>query len=55
MAKGVKEDKCAFCGRNKSETEYLISGISAFICNQCADQAFKIVHEEYKTEKTTMH
>jgi ATP-dependent Clp protease ATP-binding subunit ClpX len=50
MAKGVKEDKCAFCGRNKSETEFLISGISAFICNQCADQAYKIVHEEYKTE-----
>lgn len=51
MAKGEKEDKCSFCGRNKAETEYLISGISAFICDQCVDQAFKLVHEDLKKEK----
>jgi ATP-dependent Clp protease ATP-binding subunit ClpX len=51
MAKGEKEDKCSFCGRNKVETEYLISGISAFICDQCIDQAFKLVHEDLKKEK----
>jgi ATP-dependent Clp protease ATP-binding subunit ClpX len=51
MAKGEKEDKCSFCGRNKAETEYLISGINAFICDQCVDQAFKLVHEDLKKEK----
>jgi ATP-dependent Clp protease ATP-binding subunit ClpX len=51
MAKGEKEDKCSFCGRNKAETEYLISGISAFICDQCVDQAFKLVHEDLKKDK----
>jgi ATP-dependent Clp protease ATP-binding subunit ClpX len=51
MAKGEKDDKCSFCGRNKAETEYLISGISAFICDQCVDQAFKLVHEDLKKDK----
>ena len=45
-----KEEKCSFCGRSKSETEYLISGISSFICDQCIDQAYKLVHEELKRE-----
>jgi ATP-dependent Clp protease ATP-binding subunit ClpX len=51
MAKGEKEEKCSFCGRNKAETEYLISGISAFICDQCVDQAFKLVHDDLKKDK----
>lgn len=48
----AKEEKCSFCGRNKAETEYLISGISAFICDQCIDQAFHLVHEDLGKEKT---
>src|SRR5688572_23246487 len=51
MAK-EKDEKCSFCGRYKAETEYLISGISAFICDQCIDQAFKLVHEDLKKDKT---
>lgn len=51
MAKVAKEEKCSFCGRQKADTEYLISGISAFICDQCIDQAFKLVHEDLKKEK----
>jgi ATP-dependent Clp protease ATP-binding subunit ClpX len=47
----AKEEKCSFCGRNKAETEYLISGISAFICDQCIDQAFHLVHEDLGKEK----
>lgn len=53
MAKQVKDDKCSFCGRGKAETEFLISGISAFICDQCIDQAFKLVHEDLKKESTS--
>jgi ATP-dependent Clp protease ATP-binding subunit ClpX len=47
----AKEEKCSFCGRNKTETEYLISGISAFICDACIDQAFRLVHEDLGKEK----
>lgn len=50
MAKGVKEENCSFCGRNKAETEFLISGVAAFICEQCIDQAHKLVHEDIKQE-----
>lgn len=50
MAKGVKDENCSFCGRNKAETEFLISGVSAYICDQCIDQAHKLVHEDLKKE-----
>lgn len=52
MAKSVKEETCSFCGRNKADTEFLISGISAFICDQCVDQAYKLVHDDLKKDKT---
>ncbi|MFI5221914.1 MAG: ATP-dependent Clp protease ATP-binding subunit ClpX, partial [Bacteroidia bacterium] len=42
----AKEEKCSFCGRVKNETEFLISGISALICDSCIDQAHKLLHEE---------
>lgn len=53
MAKQGKEESCSFCGRNKAETEFLISGVSAFICDQCIDQAHKLVHEDLRKEKVT--
>jgi ATP-dependent Clp protease ATP-binding subunit ClpX len=50
MAKSVKEVPCSFCGKGKTEVNLLISGVSAYICDQCIDQAYKIVHENYKSE-----
>lgn len=47
-----KEDTCSFCGKQKSETQYLISGLDALICENCVDQAYRIVHEDMKNEKT---
>ncbi len=41
-----KEDVCSFCGRPKSQTEYLISGLDALICENCIDQAYRIVNED---------
>ena len=35
--------KCSFCGRNDKEVKLLISGISGFICEACAQQAYEIV------------
>ena len=34
---------CSFCGRNETEVKLLITGISGFICEDCARQAWDIV------------
>ena len=38
--------KCSFCGRPKTETELLIEGQDAYICNYCIEQAHQIVQQE---------
>lgn len=48
MAKKKTEEYCAFCGRPKSETDLLVSGMHAQICNHCIDQASLILKEETK-------
>lgn len=47
MAREVLE--CSFCGRKKPETNLLIAGINAHICDRCIEQAHGIVVEELKT------
>jgi len=49
------EDKCSFCGRGRSETEILISGIDGLICDQCVGQAQEIVNEEVKSKNRPSH
>lgn len=46
MAK--EELECSFCGRKKSETNLLIAGLDAHICDRCIVQAHGIVLEESK-------
>jgi ATP-dependent Clp protease ATP-binding subunit ClpX len=46
MAK--EELECSFCGRKKSETNLLIAGLDAHICDRCIEQAHGIVLEESK-------
>ena len=46
MAK--EELECSFCGRKKSETNLLIAGLDAHICDRCIEQAHGIVIEESK-------
>lgn len=41
MAKKV----CSFCGRTDKEVPLLISGVSGFICSDCARAAYQIVEE----------
>ena len=48
MAK--EELECSFCGRKKSETNLLIAGLDAHICDRCIEQAYSIVVEESKTK-----
>ena len=47
MAKKSKEElECSFCGRKKSETNLLIAGLDAHICDKCIEQAHGIVLDE---------
>ena len=41
-----EELSCSFCGRKKSETNLLIAGMDAHICDKCIEQAHGIVLEE---------
>ena len=51
MAKEKLE--CSFCGRKKPETNLLIAGIDAHICDKCIEQANGIVVEELKSNVKT--
>lgn len=47
MANTKKEISCSFCGRPRSETKILISGIDgAHICENCIENADEIVKQE---------
>ena len=37
--------ECSFCGRSEREVRLLITGINAYICEDCAQQAYRIVQE----------
>jgi len=41
---------CSFCGRPKPETQLLIAGLDAHICDRCIIQAHGIVQEEIAEE-----
>ena len=42
---------CSFCGRNKQDTNILIAGNSAHICDACIEQAHDIVKEDASSQK----
>ncbi len=44
-------DKCSFCERKRSEVDFLISGATGFICDECTSRAYEIVEEENKDKK----
>ena len=48
MAK--EELDCSFCGKKKADTNLLIAGIDAHICDRCIEQANGIVLEETKQD-----
>ena len=45
-----EELQCSFCGKKKAETELLIAGIDAHICDQCIEQANGIVIQEASSD-----
>lgn len=44
------ENKCSFCARKRNETNVLIAGIEAYICDYCIKQAQQILDEELSQE-----
>ncbi len=42
---------CGFCGKNDSQVRLLIAGSNAYICDECAKQAYRIVEESGLTEE----
>lgn len=44
--------ECSFCGRKKGETDLLIAGLDAHICDKCIEQAHGIVVEEVAEGKS---
>ncbi|WP_445385731.1 ATP-dependent Clp protease ATP-binding subunit ClpX [Robiginitalea sp. IMCC44478] len=44
--------ECSFCGRKKPETNLLIAGLDAHICDRCIEQAHGIVAEESRQAKS---
>ena len=50
-----EELNCSFCGRSKPQTDLLIAGLDAHICDRCIEQAHGIVSEENKEHSTEKH
>lgn len=46
------KSKCSFCGRNDQDVNMLISGLSADICDSCAEQAYTIIKDNLDTKKS---
>jgi len=44
-------NKCSFCGRSSKEVKLLISGLTGFICSDCAMEAHKVVMENMKSKE----
>lgn len=49
-----KELACSFCGKSQSSIEKLIAGSGIYICNECVDECYEIVHEEQEVESATV-
>ena len=43
--------ECSFCGRSEREVKLLITGINGYICEDCAEQAYRIVQENLQDGK----
>lgn len=41
--------KCSFCGRSEKEVAMLLTGLNGLICNECVEQAYRIVQENQKS------
>ncbi|MBF1462527.1 ATP-dependent Clp protease ATP-binding subunit ClpX [Prevotella pallens] len=49
----MPQKKCSFCGRTENEVRLLITGLTGYICEDCAQQAYNIVVESGVLSKHT--
>ena len=47
-----KDYTCSFCGKVKDEVKTLIAGPNQYICNECVDLCYDIIHEARITDPT---
>lgn len=45
-----KDYTCSFCGKAKDEVKTLIAGPNQYICNECVDLCYDIIHETRITD-----
>ena len=50
-----EELNCSFCGRSKPQTNLLIAGLDAHICDRCIEQAHGIVAEEGQEDSKNLN
>ena len=43
-----KNEKCSFCGLNKKNISFMISGNKSFICDRCVKLSYEIMEEFYE-------
>lgn len=49
---GFHELQCSLCGKFQSEVKKLVAGKGIYICDECVDLCYKIIHEEEQQEET---
>lgn len=49
----TKDYTCSFCGKKKDEIKTLIAGPNQYICNECVDLCYDIIHETRVTTSST--
>jgi ATP-dependent Clp protease ATP-binding subunit ClpX len=49
-----KEYTCSFCGKHKTDIKTLIAGPGIYICNECVDLCYEIIHDT-KSDVDTTH
>ena len=48
-----KNYSCSFCGKNKSEVNTLIAGPGIYICDECIDLCYDIIHQKKSDRKSS--
>lgn len=51
----MKKKVCSFCGRGEDQVKLLITGLNGYICEDCAQQAYRIVQQTGVTTNTQQH
>lgn len=53
MAKD-KDNKCSFCGKLEKDVERMVAADEVFICNECVDLAYEVIHVDDNKSSSTL-